>query len=84
MNGDATLEALFDKAEAIIETSGGGDRELSPEMFGHYLAMQAMGHGVGLSDAFGREVREAIKVPYLEFTNLDLEGDYFPVPVTEG
>src|SRR5690606_39801115 len=32
----------------------GGDRPRTAEMLGHYLAMQAIGHGVGLSDAFGK------------------------------
>lgn len=52
------------------------DRELSPELFGHYLAMQAMGTGVGL-ESFGSEVRDAIEVPYLEFSSASLELDYF-------
>ncbi len=51
---------------AWIEEHADGDREPTADMFGHYAAMQAMGHGVGLSDAFGSDVREAIKVPYLE------------------
>jgi hypothetical protein len=53
-----------------------GDRTLNPEMFGHYCAMQAMGHGVGLWDAFGDAVYQAIKVPYVEFGSHSLERDY--------
>lgn len=53
-----------------------GDRELSPELFGHYLAMQAMGHGVGL-DSFGESVYQAIRVPYVEFGSHSLQKDYF-------
>lgn len=53
-----------------------GDRLLTPEMFGHYCAMQAMGHGVGLADAFGQEVADAIVVPYVEFGMGSLEIDY--------
>ena len=41
--------------------------------FGHYCAMQAMGHGVGLFD-FGID---AITVPYVEFGSHSLEKDYF-------
>ncbi|WP_213303499.1 hypothetical protein [Paraburkholderia sacchari] len=54
-----------------------GDRPLTPDNFGHYLAMQAMGHGVGLADAFGDAVYRAIKVPYVEFGGASLERDYF-------
>ena len=61
---------------AIIERDGDGDRENSVEMFGHYSAMQAMGHGVGLHDAFGSEVYGAIKVPYVEFSQCSLAKDY--------
>lgn len=34
------------------------------DKFGHYLYMQSVGHGVGLSDEFGDRV-EYIKVPYV-------------------
>ena len=60
-----------------IEESGNGDRENSIESFGHYAAMQAMGHGVGLHDAFGSGVYETIKVPYVEFGSYSLQKDYF-------
>lgn len=53
------------------------DRPATMEYFGHYAAMQAMGHGVGLHDAFGRDVYELIKVPYIEFGSYSLEQDYF-------
>lgn len=66
------LSELF----AIVETLGEGDRPNTMEYFGHYCAMQAMGHGVGLYDAFGGEVRETIKVPYVEFSQCSLEKDY--------
>ncbi|ASD51893.1 hypothetical protein JT318_gp08 [Pseudomonas phage PspYZU01] len=52
------------------------DRDLNPDTFGHYLAMQAMGSGVGL-ESFGRDVYDAIPVPYLEFSRYDLTGTYF-------
>jgi len=59
-----------------IERDGDGDRPNTVEHFGHYAAMQAMGHGVGLGDAFGSEIREAIKVPYVEFGSHSLSKDY--------
>lgn len=61
---------------ALRQDSSGADRELTPELFGHYCAMQAMGHGVGL-DSFGQAVYDAIKVPYIEFGSYSLEKDYF-------
>lgn len=58
---------LYDRKDA--------DRDLSPELFGHYCAMQAMGTGVGL-ESFGSAVRDAIKIPYVEFGSHSLEKDY--------
>lgn len=54
-----------------------GDRARTAEMLGHYLAMQAMGHGVGLYEAFGSEAYDKIKVPHVEFGLGSLEKDYF-------
>lgn len=61
----------------LIERDGDGDRDNTIEHFGHYSAMQAMGHGVGLGDAFGDAVHDAIKVPYVEFGSHSLSKDYF-------
>lgn len=60
----------------MIERDGDGDRDNTVEFFGHYAAMQAMGHGVGLGDAFGYDIHESIKVPYLEFGSHSLQKDY--------
>ena len=68
-----TISALM----CLIERYGDGDRPNTIESFGHYAAMQAMGHGVGLYDAFGSEICKAIKVPYVEFGSHSLEKDYF-------
>lgn len=46
------LERWRDSAAA----AGGGDRDPTEENFGWYAAMQAMGRGVGLDDAFGFRV----------------------------
>lgn len=54
-----------------------GDRKPSAEMFGHYCAMQSMGTGVGLYDAFGKKVHDTLQVPYCEFGQHSLEKDYF-------
>lgn len=69
----ASIAEMLQRLEPIAD----GDRELSAEMFGHYSAMQAMGHGVGLGDAFGRAARELIRVPYVEFGGHSLSRDYF-------
>jgi hypothetical protein len=69
------IAKLYNRACQIGK--GQGDREHTPEMFGHYCAMQALGHGVGLWDAFGKDVYEAIKVPHHEFGSYSLSKDYF-------
>lgn len=67
------IEVLF----AHIASEGNGDRPNTVEYFGHYAAMQAMGHGVGLGDAFGAKVEKFINVPYIEFGAYSLAKDYF-------
>ena len=51
-----------------------GDRPHTLATLGHYSAMQAMGHGVGLGDAFGDP--DCLIVPYIEFGSHSLEKDY--------
>ena len=72
VNGKTIVELL----DLAIELHD-GDRPATAEYFGHYCAMQAMGHGVGLDDAFGYEAYDKIKVPYVEFGLGSLEKDYF-------
>lgn len=67
------MGAILQTAESLAN----GDRECTPELFGHYCAMQSMGHGVGLHDSFGAEAYEAIRVPYCEFGSHSLSRDYF-------
>jgi len=62
---------------AHIVLIGDGDRPNTMEYFGHYAAMQAMGHGVGLHDAFGDAVYQLVRVPYVEFGSYSLQKDYF-------
>ena len=61
----------------IVEELGAGDRENTIEHFAHYCAMQAMGHGIGLRDAFGADIYARIKVPHVEFGGYSLSVDYF-------
>lgn len=52
------------------------DRDCTPELFGHYCAMQAMGHGVGL-ESLGSAARDRVTVPFCEFGSHSLQLDYF-------
>lgn len=83
-NGIETIDRVYLCAQLAAEDSDDkGDRELTPELFGHYLAMQAMGTGVGL-ESFGYAVRDVIDVPSCEFGSYSLEKDYFtPAEQTE-
>lgn len=53
----ASVAQLLESIEDIAK----GDRPVTMGYFAHYCAMQSMGHGVGLHDAFGREVYEKKK-----------------------
>lgn len=66
----------IDKLIQYIGRNASGDRDATIESFGHYAAMQAMGHGVGLNDALG-DCAEFIAVPYVEFGSYSLDRDYF-------
>lgn len=68
------LRVLYQRA--TLCDPAGADRTLSPELFGHYCATQAIGSGVGL-ESFGHECREFFKIPYVEFGSHSLQKDYF-------
>ena len=76
----APLAQIYRDAVALAGDSG--DRDKSPEMFGHYAAMGAMGHGVSLHDAFGRTAAEFVGTHdcYMEFGMYDLDGKKYPIP----
>lgn len=76
MDIEASNAQTIDALMHCIEHNADGDRDATIEFFGHYAAMQAMGHGVGLNDAFG-DCAEFIAVPYVEFGSHSLEKDYF-------
>lgn len=63
-----------DAAALLSRCPDAGDRPHTLETLGHYAAMQAMGHGVGLGDAFGDHA--CLRVPYVEFGDYSLEKDY--------
>ena len=52
-NGVSTLAELYQRAIRLPKRFQ-ADRKFAPELFGHYLGMEGMGHGVGL-DSFGIE-----------------------------
>lgn len=80
VNNVTDIAMLYSRARHVSNDSGWlaqGDREFTGANFGHYCAMQAMGHGVGLADAFGQAAYDAIEVPYVEFGAHSLSVDYF-------
>jgi hypothetical protein len=51
----ASLDVLYERARLLTEAPDGmrhARREPTPDLFGHYLAMQAMGQGVAWSDDY--------------------------------
>lgn len=77
MDMERVNQCSIEELMTLIEETGDGDRENTIEHFAHYCTMQAMGHGVGLRDAFGVEVYDRIMVPYVEFGGHSLSVDYF-------
>ena len=65
--------------EAAIEGDYSGDREKSPEMFGHYAAMGAMGHGVNLHDALGSKAARWVDTPWREYGYFEWCDERFPI-----
>ncbi len=61
-----------------------GDRPYNEEMFGHYATMSALGHGVGLWDAFGDEVDTNVKLPDMSWGVVDLDPGKYPMPGDNG
>lgn len=76
LNETQKLAVIYMYASNLLaEDPCDADRELTPDSFGHYCAMQAMGQGVGL-ESFGDRVCNGFSVPYVEFGHLHLEGGY--------
>lgn len=55
------IEQLYQQA---LDRSGREESERTRDLFGHYLAMEALGHGVGLADEFDKH---GVKVPDVTF-----------------
>jgi hypothetical protein len=47
------------------------DRDYTPEVFGHYLSMSALGHGVGLWELVPRQYRHWVEMPYTDGYDYD-------------
>ena len=76
MDIEAANAQNIDALMHYIERNASGDRDATIEFFGHYAAMQAMAHGIGLNDAFGG-CAKFIAVPRIEFGSHSMEKDYF-------
>ena len=68
--------SIEDILELCASDTDGCDRECNAEMFGHYLAMHAMGSGVGLESV----TNELIKTPYAEDYSCE---DFTKTPILE-
>lgn len=69
------IEEIFKLPIALFyEKDDGG---LTPEDWGHYAAMGAMGHGVGLWDYVANFDHQ--RFPRMEFGAFSLEKEYYPV-----
>jgi hypothetical protein len=66
------LELMHGMPVASLYESNNATNELKAQEWGHYAAMQAMGHGVGLFD-----YDIDLKVPHVEFGSHSLSRDYF-------
>ena len=79
------LSEIFAVAKAISRHHNAGDRKRTAEMFGHYAAMGAMGHGVSLYDALGRKAAEWVNTSAcrMEFSPFDLDPGTYPIPFDE-
>lgn len=66
------IASIFHKAiEADVAEGKDVKNKDYPDLFGHYLAMEAMGHGVSWWDD---HAKFEIVVPHVEFTQFDLES----------
>lgn len=74
-NGVDNMAQLYNRARRAHRTGEGGS-DMTPILFGRYLALQSMGGTVGLHDAFGEHVADAIHVPHVPFGASMLQRAY--------
>lgn len=72
-DGD-TLDGAYVWLHGVDAMDGDTVKEQA-EAFGHYAAMQAMGHGVGLWEYVPHQIAD--HVPNIEFSSFDLDQEYF-------
>jgi hypothetical protein len=76
---DASLPELLERIQNAPYRYA--DRPADAEHFGHYAAMQAMGHGVGLESIGDEKIFP--NFPWMEFTYFDLDPETYPTPAEE-
>ena len=74
-DGDLMMNGAYIFLHGVDPMPGESDHD-KYEAFGHYAAMQSMGHGVGLWD-HGCIHQIYDHVPYVEFGSYSLQIDYF-------
>jgi len=76
------VSEIFRMAKTVSRHYKDGDRKRTAEMFGHYAAMGAMGHGVGLWDALGTKACDFVNTRdcSMEFSPFDLDAGTYPIP----
>ncbi|MNC35321.1 hypothetical protein D3C76_165360 [compost metagenome] len=66
------LEMMHGQPVAKLFEANNATNELTAQEWGHYAAMQSMGHGVGLFD-----YDIDLTIPHVEFGSHSLSRDYF-------
>lgn len=74
-NDVTDLAQLYERAR-LAHRTGEGSVDMTPIMFGSYLALRSMTSGDVLVEAFGSQVAVSLNVPYVEFGAHSLERDY--------
>jgi hypothetical protein len=74
-NNATDLAQLYERARVAHKT-GEGFADMTPALFGSYLALQSLEGGEVLTHAFGAHVSAIVTVPHVEFGAHSLERDY--------
>jgi hypothetical protein len=76
IKNDATdLAQLYERAR-VAHRTGEGLADMTPALYGSYLALQSMDGGEVLREAFGPHVAALVTVPHVQFGAHSLERDY--------
>ena len=74
-NHGKTMSDLYADALNAGRTSSHSRRGTDPDTFGHYMAMQALGHGVSW---FDDNPKFPVHIPHFEFAKTSSKHYYFP------